>query len=169
MEYRTGWSPNSLLRRICLLHVSFALVLLALAAGCSKPGSTSAGASTPVAAAGGGAGDVSAQIARGQKLYGQYCAGCHGNAGQGSGGAPAVVGKSALPLDPPSSAKARQVKFRTALDVGKWVMKNMPAKKPGTLAADEYLAILAFDLKANGVALSAPLTVQAAGKIVLHP
>jgi hypothetical protein len=82
---------------------------------------------------------------------------------------PPVVGASALPKEPPPTAHKRAVEFRTALDVGKWVMENMPANAPGSLKTDEYLAILAFDLTANGVKLEQPLTVERAGEIVLHP
>src|SRR3954470_15746695 len=92
-----------------------------------------------------------AQVKEGAELYKKHCAGCHGDAGEGGKKAPPVVGKSALPLDPPATAKVRKNKFHTAADVAEFVVKNMPAKKPGSLKTDEYWAILAFDLKANGV------------------
>jgi mono/diheme cytochrome c family protein len=108
-------------------------------------------------------------VARGGQLYGKYCAKCHGDAGQGTDKGPAVVGAGALPKDPRAGAK-RDVPFSTAYDVGAWAMKHMPADKPGSLATDEYLAILAFDLKANGVDLGAePLTLDRLHAIVLHP
>ena len=60
--------------------------------------------------------------------------------------------------------------FSTAYDVGAWAMKHMPADKPGSLSNDEYLAIIAFDLKANGVDLGAEtLTLDKLQTIVLHP
>lgn len=111
---------------------------------------------------------ASEQIAQGAKLYAQHCSGCHGDAGQGVKGPP-VVGAQALPKDPPATAKKRSAEFRTALDVGQFVMANMPANAPGSLKPEEYLAILAFDLKANGVTLDQPLTLERAGEIVLHP
>ena len=108
-------------------------------------------------------------VAKGGTLYGEKCAKCHGDAGQGSDKAPAVVGEGALPKDPRPGAK-RQVVFSTAYDIGAWVMEHMPADKPGSLAPEEYLAILAFDLKANGVELgSEPLTVEGLKSIVIHP
>ena len=111
-----------------------------------------------------------AQVESGQKLYGKYCANCHGDAGEGGKKAPPVVGKSALPLDPPKGAKVRKGQFHTANDVAQFVVKNMPAKKPGSLKADEYWAILAFDLKANGVDVSkVKVDPDSAQKIVLHP
>ena len=111
-----------------------------------------------------------AQVTEGQKLYGKHCASCHGDAGQGGKKAPPVVGKEALPLDPPKGAKARKTQFHTAADVAAFVVKNMPAKKPGSLKEEEYWAILAFDLKANGVdaASKEKIGPDSAAKITLH-
>ncbi len=111
---------------------------------------------------------ASTQIEQGKKLYTDKCSKCHGAAGQGTKDAPPVVGKEAFPLDPRLGSK-RDVKFKTAADVFAWTSKHMPAKAPGTLKTDEYLAIFAFDLTANGVKLDAPLDGAAAAKIVLHP
>jgi cytochrome c len=111
-----------------------------------------------------------AQADRGAKLFGQYCAKCHGDSGQGSKRAPPVVGKEALPLDPPKTAKHRTERFHTAMDVASFVVKNMPANKPGSLKPEEYFDILAFDLKANGVNVSdKTIDAETAKKIVLHP
>src|SRR5262249_5945397 len=95
-----------------------------------------------------------AQARTGRKLYAARCASCHGDAGEGKK-APALVGVSAgaLPLDPPPTAKVRSVQFRTAADVAGFVVHHMPADAPGSLREDQYWAILAFDLKANGVDL----------------
>ena len=112
---------------------------------------------------------VEAQTALGKKLYGQHCARCHGAGGEGSTSAPPLVGAGALPLDPPATAKVRSSQFRTALDVGAFANEKMPGDAPGSLAGDEYLAILAFALEANGVALDQPVTLESATKIVLHP
>ena len=111
-----------------------------------------------------------AQAENGGKLYAKHCAKCHGDSGEGSKKAPPVVGKNALPLDPPSGAKKRTTKFHTAMDVAEFVVKNMPADKPGSLKAEEYFDILAFDLKANGVDVSdKSIDADTAKKIVLHP
>jgi mono/diheme cytochrome c family protein len=92
-----------------------------------------------------------AQAAEGGKLFAKHCAKCHGKAGEGTKKAPPVVGKEALPLAPPPTAKVRKTEFHTAEDVAAFVSTKMPANKPGSLTADQYYDILAFDLKANGV------------------
>jgi cytochrome c len=110
-----------------------------------------------------------AQVKAGAELFKKNCAGCHGDAGEGGKKAPPVVGKTALPLDPPANAKLRKNQFHTAADVAAFVVKNMPAKKPGSLPVDQYWAILAFDLKANGVDVKEKVDENSAKKIVLHP
>jgi cytochrome c len=121
----------------------------------------------PRAGAADGPGDV--QAAEGGKLYDEHCASCHGDAGEGTKKAPPVVGKGALPLDPPAAAKVRKVQFHTAQDVARFVAAKMPAKKPGSLTAEQYYAILAFDLKANGVDVSAKkIDPKTAAAIKLH-
>jgi cytochrome c len=115
-----------------------------------------------------------AQADRGGKLYVENCAKCHGDAGQGTvsdkGKAPPVVGAAALPLDPPAGAKYRKGQFHTARDVYEFVKENMPPGMGNTLSVQEYLDIIAFDLKANGVDLSAKsITPDTLSAIVLHP
>jgi cytochrome c len=114
------------------------------------------------------AGTVTAQIDQGKQLYVEKCARCHGDAGQGSAKAPPVVGKDAFPEKPRPDAK-RDVDFHTAADVFAWASKNMPGGAPGSLSTEQYLAIFAFDLTANGVKLDKPLDAAAAQAIVLHP
>src|SRR5690348_10612580 len=91
------------------------------------------------------------QVAEGGQLFAKHCAKCHGDAGQGTKKGPPVVGKNALPLDPPPGAKVRKTQFHTAQDVAAFVATKMPADKPASLTTDQYYDILAFDLKANGV------------------
>jgi len=109
------------------------------------------------------------QATEGGKLYGKHCSKCHGDAGQGTKKAPAVVGKDALPLDPPTGAKVRKTQFHTAQDVAAFVATKMPANKPGSLTAEQYYAILAFDLKANGVDVTGKkIDPTTAAEIKLH-
>jgi cytochrome c len=110
------------------------------------------------------------QVAHGQTLFAENCAECHGNSGQGTEDAPRLVGlkEGALPLDPPASRKFRKSRFVTVADVAEFAMANMPPKKAGTLTADEYLAVLAFDLKANGIDLGQePLTMAKAKTLTI--
>jgi cytochrome c5 len=112
-----------------------------------------------------------AQATEGQRLYAANCASCHGAGGEG-GKAPRLVGVSqgALPLDPPGTAKFRKAQFRTAADIAGFVVKAMPPGDAGKLTEDQYWAILAFDLKANGVDLGQKhLDGTTAASVVIHP
>jgi cytochrome c len=127
---------------------TFGIVMVAALAACG--GQAQQG--QPAAAAGGlVSGD---QVAAGQSLYASKCASCHGAAGEGNGKAPPVVGiaKGALPLEPRPGSK-RTAQFKTVVDVGAFAKASMPPSSPGSLTEDEYWAILAFDLKANGIDL----------------
>jgi mono/diheme cytochrome c family protein len=128
-----------------------------VACGGSAPAPTAPTAPvTDAAAASPAPATFSEQVALGGQLYGRYCASCHGASGEGHPG-PAVVGlaQGALPLDPPPAAKLRKTQFKTVADIAAFVVQAMPAKAPGSLKAEEYWAILAFDLKANGIDLGA--------------
>ena len=96
----------------------------------------------------------------GQDLFAANCAKCHGDSGQGTAKAPRVVGlkEGALPVDPPADRKVRRMRFVTVADVADFVVHNMPPGKAGSLTEDEYWAILAFDLHANGINLDRKLT-----------
>jgi mono/diheme cytochrome c family protein len=111
----------------------------------------------------------SEQSGAGQALYGEYCSKCHGDAGQGTTKAPRLVGlkEGALPVEPPADRKFRKSKFVTVADVADFVVKNMPPNKGGSLTADEYLAILAFDLHANGINLDKKLTADSAKSLTI--
>ena len=109
-----------------------------------------------------------ADAALGAKLFASKCSECHGDQGQGSKKAPPVVGKDALPKDPRPGQK-RQAQFHTAADVLAFIKAKMPGDDPGSLSDEDALAILAFDLQANGVDLKGqPLTRESAAQITLH-
>lgn len=156
----------------CGLGVAVLVALGALAAcGGGAPAPEAPNASVPSSAPASGGATFGAQAAEGQKLYADNCASCHGANGEG-GKAPRLVGVSegALPLDPPSGAKYRKSQFRTAADVASFVVKAMPPNNAGKLSEDQYWAILAFDLKANGVDLGTKhLDATTAPSVVLHP
>ena len=148
------------------MYAFFALGLLTAACGGGAPETRTA---TPNAGTTSGApATADEQVALGQKLYGQKCASCHGSGGQGDANDPAVVGKDALPLDPPAKAKYRKTKFQTAQDIAAFVKTSMPADSPGTLTDEEAYAILAFDLHANGVKLDKKVDPAYAAQIKLH-
>jgi mono/diheme cytochrome c family protein len=109
------------------------------------------------------------QAAVGQKLYADSCASCHGDSGEGGGKIPRVVGldKGALPLDA-APGSSRKVQFHNAADVGGWAAQNMPPGKGGSLKEWQYWAIIAFDLKANGVTLDKKVDASSAKNVVLH-
>ncbi|HEY4122213.1 MAG TPA: cytochrome c [Byssovorax sp.] len=144
-------------------------VALGLGFGCATPESPPAATpmTTPPTAA--GESPAAAQIARGQQVFAQKCAKCHGAGGEGGKDAPALVGAKALPLDPPPGAKHRTAKFHTGADVATFVKANMPGDAPGTLTDEELTAVLAFDLKANGVNVGKVVDPQVAAGVVLHP
>jgi cytochrome c len=112
------------------------------------------GAPVPVPAPAPAADAFAEQAKAGAALYATHCASCHGPNGN-DGKAPPVVGlkQGALPLEPSKKSKMRKTPFKTVADVADFVVKTMPPKAPGSLSAEEYYAILAFDLKANGLDL----------------
>jgi mono/diheme cytochrome c family protein len=147
--------------------VSRSLVFAVAALGACATTSAPAESPTPASAASPPT-TFAEQVAAGGTLYGQNCASCHGDAGQG-GKAPRLVGlkEGALPLDPPADRKFRKTPFLTVADVATFVVANMPPKKGGSLPADQYLAILAFALSANGITLPAPLTLAVAQTLTI--
>jgi mono/diheme cytochrome c family protein len=120
---------------------------------------------------------ANSKAADGGKLFGQKCASCHGQRGEGTT-APAVIGYGALPEYPkesslannpafndPSELKLRESSrpagapkreaFRTAQDVFNYIHQRMPMREAGSLNPDEYWAILNFMLVAHGSAVPA--------------
>jgi mono/diheme cytochrome c family protein len=118
------------------------------------PVPTDAAALPPAAAPAPRSSAFADQAKAGAALYGTHCGSCHGDHGN-DGKAPPVVGlkQGALPLAPPKKAKLRTMPFKTVADVAAFVVKTMPPKAPGSLSAEDYYAILAFDLQANGIDL----------------
>ncbi len=136
---------------------------LSIAACRSNPTTSRASASTD-----GGA--VMSQINHGAEIYGQYCAGCHGDSGQGTRSGPPLVGEGALPLRR-NEARVRTSEFRTALDIATFATQNMPpsAEERAELKTADYWAVLAFALSANGIELTEPIGPENAESFVLHP
>jgi mono/diheme cytochrome c family protein len=154
-----------------LLSVSVCVAACLVGCGGSnpEPETPAGGAPESTAAAETAPATFNDQVALGGKLYGENCAKCHGASGEGSANAPAVVGldKGALPLDPPETRKARKNKFETVADIAGFVTKNMPPKAPGSLPEEQYWAILAFDLHANGIDLDKKLDATVASTLTV--
>ncbi len=156
----------SLVRTLALFS---ALIGLALACSSSsyedheRAGSGSSAAAESAAAKN--------QIARGGQVFGQRCARCHGDAGQGTEKAPPLVGQGALPLVSKRPETKRTMPFHTALDVAGFATKNMPPdpKIRAEIPESDYWAVVAFALSANGVELTQPVVPTNAASIVLHP
>ena len=156
--------------------LTLSLLLAAAACGASQSSDTTAAAPAEEPAAAPAPSEPAAPAIqnqaseaaeRGATLYGAKCASCHGDAGQGKK-APALVGKDALPLDPRAGSK-RGVQFKTALDVLHYVKAKMPGDDPGSLSDEDARAIVAFDLKANGVDLAGKdLSDDTLAAIALH-
>jgi mono/diheme cytochrome c family protein len=122
--------------------------------------------------------EARSDFTQGADLFSAKCAGCHGARGEGSERGPAVIGLGALPVYPsdhdratnsafsdpqtleeeararPAGAPSRPP-FRTASDVYGYISAEMPLPKDavGSLAEQEYWAILSFMLAAHGVEL----------------
>lgn len=142
------------------MRLQIAIVVIALVA-CAKqkapsetPAANDSNTATPAAAP-----TFDAQVARGQEVYGANCASCHGTAGEGSKGAPRVVGlaEGALPQAPRAGSQ-RTAEFVTVADVAGFAVATMPPNAPGSLPESDYWAVLAFDLHANGIDLDEPLS-----------
>lgn len=116
------------------------------------------------------ANEVTLQFEHGAQVYKQHCAECHGAAGKGTKGAPALVGPGALPLIARPGAK-RSNEFHTAMDIASFATQTMPpdAEDRAALTEKDYWAVLAFALTANGIKLTELVGPHNAGKIVLHP
>lgn len=84
----------------------------------------------------------SKQVAHGKRLYGNACAKCHGANMQGVT-APALSGPAFAPVSG---------SHLTIGGIYTYMSTNMPADRPGKLKDDEYAAIMAYLLNANGYA-----------------
>jgi len=159
---------ESKIRRSVLTIPAVGLALAMATAGCASSNEAAPAAPATPATTAAAPATFAEQVAAGQTAYGANCASCHGDAGQGGKG-PRLVGlaQGALPLDPPADRKFRKTRFVTVGDVADFAVANMPPGKGGSLPADQYWAILAFDLHANGIDLPQPLTAEAAKTLTI--
>jgi mono/diheme cytochrome c family protein len=79
------------------------------------------------------------QAARGQAVYGEECARCHGQNPEGGESAPALAGSEFL----------KNWNGKTVGDMLERIMKTMPGDDPGGLASRQYADVTAYLLSAN--------------------
>ncbi|MDR5683700.1 MAG: cytochrome c [Armatimonadota bacterium] len=79
------------------------------------------------------------QVERGRTVFQNACARCHGGQGEGGEG-PRLIG--------PGNGLAGYLDAQTLFN---FVSTNMPVDDPGSLSAEDYWAVLAFLLDANGL------------------
>lgn len=95
-------------------------------------------------------GPPATQRSSGASIYGENCASCHGEHGEGLEGRPALIGAAALPRDPPAGSKGRTAKLATLLDLFGFVKAEMPPLAPGSLADEDAWAVVAHVAHENG-------------------
>ena len=98
------------------------------------------------------------QATRGQAVYQERCASCHGEQGDGK------VGRALI------GPQAGLGGYETARGLFDYVRKVMPADAPGRLTESEYWAVLAYILAQNGMLPpDTTLSRETAGRISLLP
>src|SRR5262245_61691095 len=75
----------------------------------------------------------SAQATSGQQVYRQFCAMCHGDAGEGVDDAPPLIGSGNQLAD-----------YRTAARVYSFTASEMPGDEPGSLTSQQYYDVVAY-------------------------
>jgi cytochrome c len=109
------------------------------------------------------------QRSSGASIYGETCASCHGEHGEGLEGKPALIGAAALPRDPPPETKGRAVKLQSAQDLFGYVKAEMPPLAPGSLSDEDAWAVVAHVIRENGKNWGPDdLGPKNAGAIALH-
>jgi len=89
-------------------------------------------------------------VEEGRKLYLEYGAAWHGAEGEGTDYAPALVGGiGSLDTDSPKKTVGSYWPYATSLF--SYIRRAMPASGPQTLTDDEYYALTAWVLWANGI------------------
>lgn len=117
--------------------IAASALALSLALACTPSASTSPGGTgTP---AGAQPGATTQQSVKGQQVYAQSCASCHGQQGEGVTG-PALVGSG-----------AGIKRYGDAQSLYNFISTSMPLNAPGSLSSDDYWAVEAYILQQNGL------------------
>ena len=102
-------------------------------------------------------GFTAAQAEKGHDLYGENCGACHGAVLDGSEFAPAL-----------KSGRFRRTRGAgTAGELFGYVEANMPPGSVGSLAPEDYAAILAYLMQQNGAAEGVAFPADAGSKAAL--
>jgi len=105
---------------------------------------------TDVRGDGAGLPEGSGTVARGEALYEEKCAACHGDFGEGAGRMPALIGgEGSLATDRPKRTIGSFWPF--APSVFDYIRRAMPFGQASSLSAGETYALTAFLLNANGI------------------
>jgi cytochrome c len=109
------------------------------------------------------------QADRGQRLFADQCAACHGANGHGATVPNSFRGYSGMKA-PPVAGKGALPNMQTAENVFTFVKQHMPLHRPGTLSDQNVLDLVAFELRANDIAKPSTeaLSVQSLPNIKLH-
>jgi cytochrome c len=134
------------LRLIASAAAAAALGLVAACGGADSPEPTTPASpeepADSVAPEPGDGPDAIAQAERGAGVYEASCGFCHGDAGEGAGNNPPVVGDGVLDG------------YADAAELLQYVMAEMPGDDPGGLSDDDFQDVVAFMLQANGIELT---------------
>lgn len=92
----------------------------------------------------------SGTVEQGREIFARLGAPCHGQNGEGTDAAPALVGgQGSLATDSPQKTVGSYWPYATTL--WDYIHRAMPATAPQSLTPDEVYAICAFLLNANGI------------------
>ncbi|MFZ1395989.1 MAG: hypothetical protein WAS33_03780 [Candidatus Promineifilaceae bacterium] len=133
------------------------------------------------------------QADEGAQLYWLHCQPCHGDQGQGLTDAPDDDWRAQYPLEdqfcwnsgchgprpyedgftipreiPALIGEETLSQFSTAADVYNYIRASMPRQVPGTLADEEYLAIVAFLSRAHDAWAGEAITAVSAPTIIIN-
>jgi cytochrome c len=89
-------------------------------------------------------------VAEGEKIYGEQCASCHGDFGEGNGRFPELAGGQGT-LKDPDPKKTVGSYWPYAPTVFDYVKRAMPFPAPQSLSDDEVYAVVAYILNMNDI------------------
>ena len=109
-----------------------------------------AGWDIDIAPDGTGLPDGSGTVEQGREIFSRLGAPCHGQNGEGTDAAPALVGgQGSLATESPQESIGSYWPYATTL--WDYIHRAMPANAPQSLTPDEVYAVCAFLLNANGI------------------